>query len=252
MRIPGLRAARFVGLAIASLAMAAAAYANLRVAPMTIELQPSGAGTSESIQVQNITDRPVRLEARVERRFVDGSGQLSSYPDEEKFLVFPPTATVQPGATQSFRIQWVGPPQLAQSESYYVYIKTISDTQFTTSGFALAYQFGVAVHVSPRNAKPAAVLISALAGRTAEGGEAIVLKVRNDGNRFARLSEHDFSLSYLSGGKRFEISRADLSAAFGSGFVLPGVEREFRVPIAQPVDANTAISAKLSLEPGSR
>ena len=34
------------------------------------------------------------------------------------FLVVPPQALMPPGATQNFRIQWVGEPQLCESQSY--------------------------------------------------------------------------------------------------------------------------------------
>jgi P pilus assembly chaperone PapD len=250
---------KFVNIIVSSIAAAliftSSASASLRVTPMTVLLTPSGAQNSSSVQVTNITDRPLRLEATIERRFADDKGDISSTPDDERFLIFPALATLEPGASQAFRIQWLGEQTLDKSESFYLFVSTVSDPVLDTSGFALAYRFGVSVHVVPPGTAEALVATSAELEVTAAdaappaasdeedtvgiaSAAGLKLSVRNNGTRYARMADHQIRLAYKSeSGAEVRLNEEDIGETIGSGFILPLSERVFHIQIpSAPAD----------------
>ena len=44
---------------------------------------------------------------------------------EEEFLVLPPQALIRPGASQVFRLQWVGEPMLQESASFMLFVSQV-------------------------------------------------------------------------------------------------------------------------------
>jgi fimbrial chaperone protein len=98
-------------LAVASLSMAwACAGHALSLTPIESELSPSGRGASQIIRLQNPLTEPMAVEIDVKGRAMGLQGEdiLSDATDD--FTVFPTQVVLQPGQSQSVRVQYIGPP----------------------------------------------------------------------------------------------------------------------------------------------
>ena len=95
----------------------------LNVQPVIIDLESSGRQASAVITLQNAFAETAPVEVVVHPvRIVDGELVEFENEEAENLLVFPSQATVAPGATQAFRVQWIGDPEPRSSEHYYVTI----------------------------------------------------------------------------------------------------------------------------------
>jgi fimbrial chaperone protein len=222
-----------IAAAATALLCATAAYASMRVNPLIVYMSPTARGSSSVVQLTNVTDAPLPLDVTVMKRTVVDGAEVQ-VPAEDDFIIFPPQMIIQPGQTQAMRIQWVAGTVPTTSESYYVYVTQIpADLEPGMSGIRVAYRFGVSVHMVPPNTTPNLQVVSVRPATNPGGGAGFELTLRNDGNRYARMSEHEMSF----GGRTW--SRGDLKTAVGTGFMLPGQRRTFFVPFEGQVSASS-------------
>ncbi len=100
--------------AAAVVAFAAAAWA-MTVQPVIVDLKPSGHGMSATVSVQNTFATPLPIGITIQSLSFDEKGAKPTGKDPGDILVYPPQTLIPPGQTQTFRIQWVGDPQLARA-----------------------------------------------------------------------------------------------------------------------------------------
>src|SRR3990172_1011136 len=109
---------RYCGLTIFASLAAAILFtqpaAAISVQPALIDMT-TGGNQNRTISVINDGAKPLPVEIVISRMELNENGETAPEPSGDDFLVFPPQALVPPGATQNFRIQWVGDPQLRQS-----------------------------------------------------------------------------------------------------------------------------------------
>ena len=92
----------------------------MTVQPVILNLTLSGSGMAQLITVENTFATPLPVELRVQSLDFDQNGIKETGKDPGDLLIFPPQAMIQPGQTQSFRVQYVGDPDLKTSKHYYV------------------------------------------------------------------------------------------------------------------------------------
>src|SRR3546814_18237806 len=79
---------------------------------------------------------------------ISEAGELELTPADEQFLVFPPQRIVPPQSQQVFRVQYIGEPELATSEIYYMQIRQIPvDIAAGQSQVQIVVNFNVLVNV---------------------------------------------------------------------------------------------------------
>ena len=235
MRLNAL--ALVLGLTLASLPLGAHA---MRVQPMQLEMTPLGRNSSGSISVVNTGSTKLPVEAVVSRRTIAANGEEIDAPADDSFLVFPPVAAIPPGATQVFRVQWLGDPGLRESEAYYVTIKQIPvQLNEDESGFQITYAFAVATHVTPEGAEPALVVRQATPTR-----EGLKLTVSNNGNAYTYLSR---ALIRARGadGRSVDFDGEDVRKVMESPLLLPGSTREVTLPLDRPMQGPVQVDLKL-------
>jgi len=81
----------------------------MSVSPMSLRLNPNSSA-SDTVVVRNTTSERIAIEVFVERRNFDQDGAQSLERTEDDILVFPPLANIAPGASQAFRVQFIGDP----------------------------------------------------------------------------------------------------------------------------------------------
>lgn len=227
---------------VAALAAVLASPAwSMTVQPVVIDLSVSGRGMSQVITVENTFATPLPVELRVEELTFDESGVKSSGKATEDLLIFPPQALIQPGQTQTFRIQYVGDPDLKASKHYYVTVAQLPvKLPEGQSAIQILYNFQVLVSVSPAGAKPALAIRSAEIGRNADGKPAPVLTLANPSAAHAYLSNGRLRIiqTDASGKEVFRktLSGPEIQQTIGFGLVGANQVRRMTLPIVLPTE----------------
>jgi P pilus assembly chaperone PapD len=219
----------------------------MAVKPIVLDMSTMG-GKASQISVTNDAAKPLPVEIIVSRVELDETGEIKSTPAGEEFLIFPPQAMVRPGATQVFRIQWVGEPDIKTSQSY-----TLSVNQVPVkmpegkSGVQVVFNFACMVNVAPLGGKSAINLVKTGVGRDKKGEARPQLTVKNPGNSYAKLTDATIK---LSGGSWSEtLTPEKLRQTMGVGLVQPGKTRRFLLPVDMPKEVKS-ISASIDYKPG--
>lgn len=239
-----------VALAVAPLSLGWA----MRVSPMVLEMESRGGKAVARIEVQNINKSALAFETRIYRMTFDEKGEMQEVPADDKFLVFPPQGSLPATGRQVMRLQWVGAPDMATSEAYYVSINQLPVALAPVKEGDMAaqvqilYNMRALVVVAPPGATPNVKAASvtpirfqppALPG-TATGappppvGPGLEVKLANTGRRHAMMSEFGWRLEGTGlDGKplRVDVTAEELNRAIGTGYVPAVGERTFRFPL---------------------
>ena len=200
-----------------------------QVTPMIYDMAPAGKNAASVIRITNTQAQPITVEIQAEKRLFDEAGKESREPADEKFVLFPPQAIVQPGATQAVRVQYVGPQTLDKSETYTVTVRQVP-VQLPNdgkTGVQFVFNFSTVANIVPPGAK-AQISASTEALPLSPDGKTLRLTVRNTGSRYANLSRSSVELS--GGSVRTVIKEDDWRKALGSSWILPGGTRVIDLP----------------------
>src|SRR5262249_42708652 len=110
---------RFLAILFVALFLSVPAAATT-VSPLNIEMPAVGPTARAHIEVTNTSTDPIAIEPTVTQMTLDEHGKAQHVPSAQDFLVLPPSALIPPGGVQTFRVQWLGGPDLPQSRSYMV------------------------------------------------------------------------------------------------------------------------------------
>lgn len=247
MRLPNL----FItaALAVAALFSPAAARATT-VSPVMIDLQSSGRGVVANVSVNNTGATTLPIEINVIPLTANAGGLASGKADtDEDLLVTPPSVLIPAGKTQSFRVQWVGDPELKASKHYYVSINQLPvKLPEGQSAVQVVYNFQVLVSVSAPDRKPQ-LAITSVAGGTANGKPAAAVTVQNTGQAHGYISQHRLKITETSAAGTEILSKTISGAEFqqivGYGLVASGQTRTVQVPLDKPAPPGARFSAML-------
>lgn len=225
------------GLAWLALLWALAGPAEaLQVKPMIFDMSAVGADSRKTLSVANDADTPVPMEVVINRLDLGPNGEMIRSPGgEEDFLVFPPQTVIPPNATQTFRIQWIGDPDLAESRSYNISVNQlpVPPPETADGGTRLSLQF-VASFLTTVTVRPAQGMSSfqvrgAEATKTQDGKPAVALRVENTGNMHNYLSNARIELRAGDWSKK--LKPEEIHNRCGPGLVLPGHTRRIVIPM---------------------
>ena len=241
-----------------ALTMFCAALAPLQAAeamtvqPVVIDLQTAGRDMSQTITVENTFATPLPVELTVQELELGTDGVKQTGKDPGDLLVFPPQAIIQPGQTQTFRVQYVGDPALAKSKHYYVTVAQLPiKLPEGQSAIQILYNFQVLISVAPGGVKPKIAIQSAEIGTSADGKPVAILTVVNDSPAHGYLSNGRIRLveKDKSGEQVFSrtLSAAEIQQTMGFGLIGGGQTRRVTVPLVLP-SAEGTVEASYSLE----
>ena len=217
------------------------------VSPVQIEMTSTGQASRAQITLQNPSASPMPVEIEVQRLTLDENGTVKTSKTGDEFLVLPPQILVQPGATQVFRVQWVGEPELAKSQSYILTVKQIPVKPPLEKATVLVVNaFGVIVNVAPPRGTPRLDLVSTGVITSKDGKRHPTLTLSNPSNVHALLSQSTIRVS--SGSWSAVMFESDVQVKMGVGLVEPGKRRKFVLPIDLPAGAST-VQASVEYRP---
>ena len=235
----------------AALAVLVSPALAMRVSPMVVEMESRGSSAVARIEVQNINPGNLAFQTRVFRMEFDKDGKVVETPADDQFLIFPPQGVLAAGGRQVVRLQWVGDPELAASQAYYVSVEQLpvafepGATETVGAQVQVLYNMRALVGVAPPGAKPQVKATSvkavtyqppALPGATdlPPMQDGLEITLRNDGRRHAMMANFGWLLEGTDkDGKwlRVDISPEELTRAVGTGYVPAQGERVFRIPV---------------------
>lgn len=229
-------------------AMVASTMASaMSVTPLSQDMSAAGKSPAQ-VEVHNNDAAPLPVEIIVSRMELNEAGETTAQPAGDEFLIFPPQALLAPGATQNFRIQWVGDPRIKQSQSYVFSVNQVPVRMPKgKSGVQVVFNFATIVNVAPASGRSTIDVVSASIVRDDKGKPRPAVTVRNSGNIHAKLIDAAIT---LSGGSWSETLRPDrLRQVMGLGLVQPGKTRRFLLPVDLPAGV-TQLSASIDYKPG--
>lgn len=238
--------------AIALLCAPLTGASAMRVSPMVFELEASGSATVARMEVQNINQDNLAFDTRIYKLTFDKDGNQVEEPADDKFLVFPPQGVLPPGGRQVVRVQWVGSPELAASESYYVSVNQLpvafapAEAESVSAQVQVVYNMRALVVVAPKGATPkveaASVIPIDYQPPAPSAGVAVPppvpglsVTLRNSGRRHAMMAALGWRIEGTdTAGQplRLDIAPEELNRAIGTGYVPALGERTFRFPVA--------------------
>lgn len=243
----GLRRLAPLGLAVALAltgALAPPVAEAMTVQPVVVDLQSAGRGMSQVVTVENTFTNPLPIEMRIEELSFDQDGAHGTGKDSGDLLVFPPQALIQPGQTQTFRIQFVGDPALARSKHYYVTVAQLPvKLPEGQSAIQILYNFQVLVSIAPPGVKPALKIVSAEVGKNDAGKPIPIITVTNTSMAHGYLSQGRLRIIEKdAAGKevfRRTIPGPEIQQTIGFGLVTAGQTRRVIVPVVLPAEGGT-------------
>lgn len=242
---------RALFVALAAIAMFITPAIAMRVSPMVVEMESRGSNAVARIEVQNINTGNLAFQTRVFRMEIDKDGVISEIPADDQFLVFPPQSVLPAGGRQVIRLQWIGDPELAASQGFYVSVEQLPVAFAPGSPDALGaqvqilYNMRALVVVAPPGAKPdvkAASVRQVIYQPPSLPGakdvppmqDGVEITLRNDGRRHAMMANFGWQIEGTdTKGKwlRVDVSPEELNRAVGTGYVPAQGERTFRLPV---------------------
>ena len=238
---------QFIYLAITLTAAPFVAAKAMTVEPMVIEIASMGKDAANSFRVTNTGAAPLPVEITVSRLEVSADGTPSYMPAPSDILIYPPQANIQKGAAQTFRVQWIGDPALAKSQTYRLSVSQVPLKMAQgQSGIQITMSFGVVVSVAPPQAKAAIAVLDARSAKGGDGKSAVALSIKNSGNKQAYM--RDAALSLSAGNWSKKLSSIEVGQRLGLGIIQPGKERRFLLPVEVPGNVSK-ITASIDYQP---
>lgn len=205
----------------------------MTVTPTQIEMTSTGRTSRGAITVVNNGTDALAVELVVKKATLDEAGVPKGSPAGDEFLIMPPQAMIPPGATQNFRIQWLGEPLLEKSETFLIYVNQIPvKLPKRIRGVQVVFGMGVMVNVAPPRGEPELKILSSGVVTDAHGRRHPTLTVLNPTNVHALFPRSTVRIS--SGSWSETLSSGELAQTIGIGLVQPGHQRRFVLPVTLP------------------
>jgi fimbrial chaperone protein len=213
--------------------------AAMTVQPVIVDLSPSGRKGTALVSVENTSSDPLPVELRIAEAVLDTNGISVSATPSEDLLIFPPQAIIAPGATQSFRVQYIGEPEMARSRHYYVTVAQLPvQLPEGTSAIQIVYNFNVIVSVAAPGQTASISAVSGEIVKTGEGKPVAAFTVANAGRNYDYLINGRLRLVQKdTAGKevfRKTLSGQEIQQTIGFGLVGPEISRRIVTSIELP------------------
>jgi len=218
----------------------------MKVRPLHLEMKSVGSDSRSTLQVINDGANPLPVEIVVSEFELERDGEQIRKPAGDNWLVFPPQAMIGAGSTQTFRIQWVGDPEIPESRSYIFSVNQVPvQMPEGQSGVQVVFNFATIVNVAPPRGSAALEVVEAGFGTDNKGQRRPAVTFRNPTNVHALASKGTISLS--GDGWSATLGPAELRN-MGLGLVQPGKTRRLLIPVDVP-DGVSRISASIDYKP---
>lgn len=212
-----------------------------RLVPIEMDFAPSGRDATKTFSISNDAADPVAVEVTIMSRTMAESGQDQLADASDTWVVFPEQIVLQPGETQTIRVQWIGNPAPTKEIPFRLIAEQlaidIGKAPAQGGQVRLLVKYIASLYVVPPDARANVALVSAA---PADNGAVLELVARNEGTKRQILK--DASLKLSAGGQTLTLDATQLEGFAGEN-ILGGTTRRFRLPWPKglpvgPVTAN--------------
>ncbi|MEM9897807.1 MAG: fimbria/pilus periplasmic chaperone [Pseudomonadota bacterium] len=229
---------------LAAMGMFASSAWAIQISPLFIDMSVPSSGQT-TLLVRNDSTAETPVEIVVMKRIFKEDGTEERVPTDD-LLVFPPQTVLAAGKTQTFRVQYVGDLELAESALFAVTATPVAVTlKQGNTDLALTVAFSSLVHVSPRDAESQLSLQDQKPATTEEGAPAISFIARNDGARHAYLSRTKGVLVSDSESGRTVTYQSELTTLLKSTLLPPNSAKAFVMPLPEGMSNPSTVTLTL-------
>ena len=200
---------------------------------MVLVVTPSGAGSVTRVELTNEDDKAFPVEVRMFRGDISETGELTLIPADDDFLVFPTQLIVPAKAQQAIRLQYVGKPDLQQSQIYYAAVRQIPvEMNGSESRVQVVVNFNILINVVPNGAK-ADPKVEVIGPQVRDAVNGVQVRVKNAGSKYMTAGTVPWEISGTAAdGAPVHIKRTaeEMAKLIGVGVVAPGKSRVFFIP----------------------
>jgi fimbrial chaperone protein len=213
------------------------AVAAMTVQPVVLDLKMAGREMSAPLRVENNGPNPLPVEIRIVETDFTPDGVSASDRVTEDVMAFPPQAIIPPGATQVFRVQYLGDPDADRSRHYYAEVSQLPvQLPEGQSAIQILYNFQVMVNVaSNRGGEPSLSIQDAAITQNAAGENVVAFTVHNSARNYGYLSAGRLTVVHTNASgqevMRRTLNSNDIQQLIGFGLVGPETTRRFVSPI---------------------
>lgn len=234
---------QLISLALLSVSfLSAHACLAMTVTPTQIEMTSAGRGSRGAIAVVNNSAAPLAVELVAKRATLDEAGVPSAKVTSDELLIMPPQAMIPAGATQNFRIQWLGEPLIEASETFLVYVNQIPvKMPKKNSAVQVVFSMGVMINVAPPRGHAELQVVRTDIVTNSHGGRHPALTVFNPSNVHALFPQSTVRIA--NSGWSETLTSGQLAQSIGIGLVQPGHRRRFILPIALPPNVKSVTAS---------
>ena len=218
-----------------------------RISPMVVEVEPFGRESIARVELTNPGAGEFPVEVQMFRGVISEDGQLDLVAADDDFLVFPAQIVVPANSQQAFRVQYVGNPELAKSEVYYMQVRQvpvkISPDQ---SQVQVVVNFNVLVNVIPDGSTPEPIIDSVVPATSGEES-GIQVRLANRGTRYFTAGTLPWQISGRTEDGTvvsMQLTPEQVAKLIGVGVVAPDRVRSFFIPTERPM-ANENLTVTL-------
>ncbi len=226
-----LRRLGLLTLLLAAALVPAGPAAAFRLVPIEMEFAPAGREATQTFSASNDSAVPVAVEVTIKARAMNESGQDVLQDAFDDWVVFPEQLILQPGETQTIRVQWIGdaaPPRELPFRLVAEQVPVDIGRPPAQGGqVRLLVTYVASLYVVPEGARPDVKIVSAGPVTAPNGQAALEVVARNDGTRHRILK--DASLGIAAGGKTLTLP-AEALEGFAGENILAGATRRFLLP----------------------
>lgn len=220
------------------------------VSPMQVEMVSAGSRSHAQVSVVNNATEPLPVEAVIHKLTLDETGKQHMARAGDDFLVMPPQALIPPGATQNFRVQWLGEPMMGRSESFMMLINQIPlKLPQGKARVQVVMSMGVMINVAPPAGAPSLRVVASGVTTGKDGKRMPTITVENPSPVHALLPDATIHLD--AGSWSATLTPNQIADRIGIGLVQPGKRRKFTLPVEVPPGV-TRVQTSLELTPRRR
>lgn len=204
-----------------------------RVSPMIVEIEPLGRGSVARVELSNPSQNEFPVEVQMFRGEISETGELELTPADDQFLLFPTQIVVPVQSQQVFRVQYIGEPELAASEIYYMQIRQIPvQISSDESQVQVVVNFNILVNVIPNGTRPDPV-VEGIRPVVRDDATGIEVRLANHGTRYFTAASSPWRVSGTAeDGTPLDVllPPEEMTKLIGVGVVAPGRARVFFIP----------------------
>ena len=225
-------------LSAALLASAPLPVQAARISPMVVDVEPFGRESIARVELTNPGAGEFPVEVQMFRGVISEDGQLELFPADDDFLVFPAQIVVPANSQQAFRVQYVGDPELAKSEVYYMQVRQVPvEVSPGQSQVQVVVNFNVLVNVIPDGSAPEPVVDKVAAVMNGEQ-PGIQVRLANRGTRYFTAGTLPWQIRGQAedgSAVSMQLTPEQMAKLIGVGVVAPERFRSFFIPTERPM-----------------